>query len=139
RDHLQLPQRGSAGRDHRGGGLFAARRAPQPAQDGRIRQTFRARSGRNQERGPSAPAATTGRTEISLKAIALGLLATSALVGTAVAQDKIKIGVSIPAATHGFMGGLNWHAAEAEKRLEAANPNIDLIIVTADGPADQAS
>lgn len=76
---------------------------------------------------------------MSLKAIALGLLATSALVGTAVAQDTIKIGVSIPAATHGFMGGLNWHAAEAEKRLEAANPNIDIIIVTADGPADQAS
>ncbi|WP_108395703.1 substrate-binding domain-containing protein [Devosia submarina] len=77
---------------------------------------------------------------MSLKAIALGLLATSALVGGAVAQDeKIKIGVSIPAATHGFMGGLNWHAAEAEKRLEAAHPNIDLVIVTADGPEDQAS
>jgi ribose transport system substrate-binding protein len=76
---------------------------------------------------------------MSLKAIALGLLATSVLGGAAVAQDQIKIGVSIPAATHGFMGGLNWHAAEAEKRLEAANPNIDLIIVTADGPADQAS
>lgn len=76
---------------------------------------------------------------MSLKAIALGLLATSALGGAALAQDQIKIGVSIPAATHGFMGGLNWHAAEAEKRLEAANPNIDLIIVTADGPADQAS
>ena len=75
-----------------------------------------------------------------LKAIALGLLATSALVGGAVAQDEqIKIGVSIPAATHGFMGGLNWHAQEAEKRLEAAHPNIDLIIVTADGPDDQAS
>lgn len=76
---------------------------------------------------------------MSLKAIALGMLATSALGGAALAQDQIKIGVSIPAATHGFMGGLNWHAAEAEKRLEAANPNIDLIIVTADGPADQAS
>jgi ribose transport system substrate-binding protein len=77
---------------------------------------------------------------MSLKAIALGLLATSALVGGAVAQDEqIKIGVSIPAATHGFMGGLNWHAAEAEKRLEAAHPNIDLVIVTADGPEDQAS
>jgi ribose transport system substrate-binding protein len=77
---------------------------------------------------------------MSLKAIALGLLATSALVGGAVAQDEqIKIGVSIPAATHGFMGGLNWHAQEAEKRLEEAHPNIDLIIVTADGPEDQAS
>ena len=77
---------------------------------------------------------------MSLKAIALGLLATSALVGGAVAQDEqIKIGVSIPAATHGFMGGLNWHAAEAEKRLEGLHSNIDLIIVTADGPEDQAS
>ena len=77
---------------------------------------------------------------MSLKAIVLGLLATTTVMaGSAVAQEKIKIGVSIPAATHGFMGGLNWHAAEAEKRLEAANPNIDLIIVTADGPADQAS
>jgi ribose transport system substrate-binding protein len=75
-----------------------------------------------------------------LKVIALSLLASSALVGGALAQDdQVKIGVSIPAATHGFMGGLNWHAQEAEKRLEAANPNIDLIIVTADGPEDQAS
>jgi ribose transport system substrate-binding protein len=77
---------------------------------------------------------------MSMKAIALGLMATSALVGGAMAQDdKIRIGVSIPAATHGFMGGLNWHAAEAEKRLEGLHPNIDLIIVTADGPEDQAS
>lgn len=76
---------------------------------------------------------------MSLKAIAIGLLATSALAGAAVAQEQIKIGVSIPAATHGFMGGLNWHAQEAEKRLEAAHPNIDLVIVTADGPGDQAS
>jgi len=62
------------------------------------------------------------------------------LAGGAQAQQKnVTIGVSIPAATHGFMGGLNWHAQEAEKRLEAAHPNVDLIIVTADGPADQAS
>jgi ribose transport system substrate-binding protein len=77
---------------------------------------------------------------MSLKALALGLLATSVFTGASVAQDdQIRIGVSIPAATHGFMGGLNWHAAEAEKRLEEAHPEIDLIIVTADGPEDQAS
>ena len=64
------------------------------------------------------------------------LLASTAL---AVAQEQVKIGVSIPAATHGFMGGLNWHAQEAEKRLEAAHPNVDLIIVTASDPSDQAS
>jgi ribose transport system substrate-binding protein len=46
--------------------------------------------------------------------------------------------VSIPAATHGWAGGLNWHAQEAEKRIEAANPNIDITLVTADSPADQA-
>lgn len=74
-----------------------------------------------------------------MKTILIGLLAATALAGSALAQEKIKIGVSIPAATHGFMGGLNWHAQEAEKRLEKANPNIDIIIVTADGPADQAS
>jgi ribose transport system substrate-binding protein len=74
-----------------------------------------------------------------MKTILIGLLAATALAGSALAQEKIKIGVSIPAATHGFMGGLNWHAQQAEKRLEKANPNIDIIIVTADGPADQAS
>ncbi|MFH1805082.1 MAG: substrate-binding domain-containing protein [Pseudomonadota bacterium] len=55
------------------------------------------------------------------------------------AQEKIKIGVSIPAATHGWAGGLNWHAGEAEKRLEAAYPNLDIIIVTANGATEQAN
>jgi len=75
-----------------------------------------------------------------LKAIALGLLASCTFAGAALAQDEqVRIGVSIPAATHGWAGGLNWHANEAERRIEAANPNIDIIVVTADGPADQAS
>jgi len=76
-----------------------------------------------------------------LKTIMGALTLATALVaaGTVLAQDKIRIGVSIPAATHGWAGGLNWHAQEAEKRIEAANPNIDIILVTADGPADQAS
>jgi len=74
-----------------------------------------------------------------LKKLALALVATTALVGTAAAQERIRIGVSIPAATHGWAGGLNWHAQEAEKRIEAANPNIDITLVTADSPADQAS
>lgn len=73
-----------------------------------------------------------------IKALTLALAATTALAGTAIAQEKIKIGVSIPAATHGWAGGLNWHAQEAEKRIEAANPNIDITLVTADSPADQA-
>ncbi|WP_198650841.1 substrate-binding domain-containing protein [Devosia indica] len=74
-----------------------------------------------------------------MKALTLALAATTALAGAAVAQDQIRIGVSIPAATHGWAGGLNWHAQEAEKRLEAAHDNIDITLVTADSPGDQAS
>lgn len=76
---------------------------------------------------------------MSIKALTLALAATTALALPAFAQDQIKIGVSIPAATHGWAGGLNWHAQEAEKRIEAQHSNIDIILVTANSPADQAS
>jgi ribose transport system substrate-binding protein len=75
---------------------------------------------------------------MSIKALTLALAATTALAAPALAQDQVKIGVSIPAATHGWTGGLNYHANEAEKRLEALYPNLDITIVTADSPADQA-
>jgi len=77
---------------------------------------------------------------MAMKALIGALLVTSALTGVALAQaEPVKIGVSIPAATHGWTGGLNWHAQEAEKRIEALHPNVDIVLVTADGPADQAS
>ncbi|SDH01314.1 substrate-binding domain-containing protein [Pelagibacterium luteolum] len=76
---------------------------------------------------------------MSIKVLTLALAATTALAAPALAQDQIRIGVSIPAATHGWAGGLNWHAQEAERRIEEANPNIDITLVTADSPADQAS
>lgn len=57
----------------------------------------------------------------------------------AMAQEKVKIGVSIPAATHGWAGGLNWHAEQAEKRIEATYPNIDVIVVSANGATEQAN
>lgn len=71
-----------------------------------------------------------------LASVALGSVAIGA---TAVAAQEIKIGVSIPAATHGWAGGLNWHAEQAMMRIEAANPDIDIILVAADGPAQQAN
>jgi len=76
---------------------------------------------------------------MTARTIALALLASTALAGGAYAQEQIRIGVSIPAATHGWTGGLNWHAQEAERRIEAAHENIDIVLVTADSPADQAS
>jgi ribose transport system substrate-binding protein len=66
----------------------------------------------------------------------LALLAALSL-GVALAQTTV-IGVSIPAATHGWTGGVNYWAAETEARLEAAYPNLDIVVVTAGSAAEQA-
>jgi|GEM_PF-5175589 len=57
----------------------------------------------------------------TLKAIIPVLAAGLLWAGSAIAADKVTIGVSIPAATHGWTGGLNFHAKEAKKRLETAD------------------
>lgn len=49
------------------------------------------------------------------------------------------IGVSIPAATHGWTGGLSFHAEETRQRLEAANPGLKVVIVTANNASEQAN
>jgi len=61
------------------------------------------------------------------------------LAGTALAADKIKIGVSYPTPTHAWAAGMNWHAEKAEKRLEALYPDVDLILVNSPDPSQQAS
>lgn len=78
---------------------------------------------------------------MKMKARLLGLAAAAllAMPGMAQAADKTKIGVSIPAATHGWAGGLNWHAKEAKKRLEATYPDLEIVLVTASGPTQQAN
>ncbi|MBT9244820.1 ABC transporter substrate-binding protein [Gemmobacter fulvus] len=70
---------------------------------------------------------------------ATAALAMAASLGTAaMAQDKTYvIGVSIPSATHGFMGGLNWHAQQTIDRLEAAYPQLDFVLATAGEPGKQ--
>lgn len=75
----------------------------------------------------------------TLKLIASAALCSVALGVTAAAAQEITIGVSIPAATHGWAGGLNWHAEQAMARIEAANPDIDIVLIAADGPAQQAN
>lgn len=70
------------------------------------------------------------------------LLALSSLLALSAvyAQDEqVTIGVSIPTATHGFMGGLNFWAAETEKRVEATYPNIDVVIAAAANADEQAN
>ncbi len=58
------------------------------------------------------------------------------LTANAVAQT---IGVSIPAATHGWAGGLNFHAEETKKRLEAAYPELSIVLLTANSASEQAN
>ncbi|KQW61184.1 ABC transporter substrate-binding protein [Ensifer sp. Root1252] len=72
------------------------------------------------------------------------LLSTAALalvlpLGSAQAEDKVTIAVSIPAATHGWTGGVVYHAEQAEKELEAAFPNIDVVLSTASSATAQVS
>ncbi|WP_229359212.1 ABC transporter substrate-binding protein [Halomonas salipaludis] len=69
---------------------------------------------------------------------ALTAAAAIGLPGLAMAQE-VTIGVSIPAATHGWTGGVNFHAEQAKERLEALHPEIAITITTASDPGGQAN
>src|SRR5690625_1255831 len=72
---------------------------------------------------------------VSAIALAYGLS-----VGAATAQERdVTIAVSIPAATHGWTGGVVYHAEQAEKEIEAAFPNIDIVLSTASSATAQVS
>lgn len=49
------------------------------------------------------------------------------------------LGVSIPTATHGFMGGLNWWANEAKTRIEATYPDVEVVIIASGSVTEQAN
>jgi ribose transport system substrate-binding protein len=68
-------------------------------------------------------------------AIALGALF---LASAAWAEEKkVNLGVSIPAATHGWTGGIVFWANQAKKDLEKEHPG--LTVKTAASPAEQAN
>lgn len=54
-------------------------------------------------------------------------------------KKKFRIGVSVPAATHGWTGGVVWNAKEAKKMIEAQNPDVEVIITTAENTAEQVN
>lgn len=66
-------------------------------------------------------------------------IVTLVTAGLAQAQDKVTIAVSIPAATHGWTGGVVYHAEQAEKEIEAAFPHIDVIVKTSASATAQVS
>ncbi|ETX16560.1 ABC transporter substrate-binding protein [Roseivivax halodurans JCM 10272] len=63
-----------------------------------------------------------------------------AMSGAAWAQDDtMVIGVSIPAATHGWAGGMNFHAQQTVERLEEAYPQLDFVLTAASDAGAQVN
>ncbi|MEP9371961.1 substrate-binding domain-containing protein [Mesorhizobium sp. KR1-2] len=76
-----------------------------------------------------------------MRKILLGLasVALAASMGTALAQDKKTIGVSIPAADHGWTAGVVFHAERVAKKLMEEYPNLNVVVKTSPDPASQAN
>ncbi|MEO8411157.1 MAG: substrate-binding domain-containing protein, partial [Propionivibrio sp.] len=71
----------------------------------------------------------------------LTLVAALAIIGSApaLAAEKVVLGVSIPAATHGFTGGIVFWSNQAKKDLEKAHPDLKVIVKTAANAGEQAN
>lgn len=75
------------------------------------------------------------QTRRSLMLTAAGL----AFAATGAAAEPVNLGVSIPAATHSFMGGINYWANQAKKDLEAKHKDLKITIRTAANATEQAN
>jgi len=72
------------------------------------------------------------------------LILTAAVTATlasapALAAEQVNLGVSIPAATHSFMGGINYWANQAKKDLERQHKDLKITIKTAANAQEQAN
>jgi ribose transport system substrate-binding protein len=54
-------------------------------------------------------------------------------------KAKYRIGVSIPAATHGWSAGVIWHAEQVRDQLQKENPDAEILITTCTDAADQVN
>ena len=77
----------------------------------------------------------------SVRLLAIAATAAGALsfAPGALAQNKVSLGVAIPAATHGFTGGIVWWANEAKKELEKKYPDLKITVKTAANAGEQAN
>ena len=72
--------------------------------------------------------------------IGLAALALAAAPFAAPAQEKkLTVAVSIPAADHGWTGGVVYHANRVKAALEASHPGLKIVIKTSPDGAAQAS
>jgi ribose transport system substrate-binding protein len=65
------------------------------------------------------------------KSLLAAAVIAGSLGGVAVAQDKVVIGVSVPAADHGWTGGVNYFAQQAIERLSTTYPNVEFVFASA--------
>ncbi len=71
--------------------------------------------------------------------LALAAAATLLAALPARADEAVNLGVAIPAATHGFTGGIVYWANQAKKDLEKAHPGLKVTVKTASGAPEQAN
>jgi ribose transport system substrate-binding protein len=71
--------------------------------------------------------------------LATAAVALSLATGAMAQQKPVTIGVSIPAATHGWTGGIVYHAQETAKLLEKGYPGLKVIVKTSPDGASQAN
>lgn len=72
----------------------------------------------------------------------LALVATAVLFMAptgAMAQNKVNLGVAIPAATHSFTAGIVWWAEVAKEELEEQHEGLKITIKTAANAGEQAN
>lgn len=73
------------------------------------------------------------------RSLMLATAAGLAFAATGAAAEPVNLGVSIPAATHSFMGGINYWANQAKKDLEAKHKDLKITIRTAANAVEQAN
>jgi ribose transport system substrate-binding protein len=76
--------------------------------------------------------------KLSTRLLAIAATA-AAFAAPAMAQNQVNLGVAIPAATHGFTGGIVWWANEAKKELEKEHKDLKITIKTAANAGEQAN
>lgn len=73
--------------------------------------------------------------------LGLSVAAMALVAGVVHAQEekKVTIGVSIPAADHGWTSGVVFHAERVAKLLMSQHPGLNIIVKTSADPATQAN
>ncbi|MBB3180115.1 ribose transport system substrate-binding protein [Variovorax sp. Sphag1AA] len=80
------------------------------------------------------------KTSISRRMVLSAVAAASfAAIPVLAAAEPVNLGVSIPAATHSFMGGINYWANQAKKDLEKEHKDLKITIKTAANAPEQAN